>query len=124
MLALAEKTGRQPSLAERASDSAMDVAESVLTMGKPAFHASLMAGLFVEKNGFERAESARRVIESGLRARGLTVLSIFEDRPTKEPDILRDHPNSLSHRLSFQTANIHTINTVASFTQDIIDHRI
>jgi hypothetical protein len=57
MLALAEKTGRRPSMAERASDSAMDAAESVLTMGKPAFRASLMAGLFVEKNGFERAEA-------------------------------------------------------------------
>jgi hypothetical protein len=77
MLALAEKTGRRPSMAERASDSAMDAAESVLTMGKPAFRASLMAGLFVEKNGFERAEAARRVIESGLRARGLTAQRLF-----------------------------------------------
>ena len=77
MLTLAEKTGRRPSMAERASDSAMDAAESVLTMGKPAFRASLMAGLFVEKNGFDRAEAARRVIESGLRARGLTAQRLF-----------------------------------------------
>ncbi len=77
MLALAEKTGRRPSMAERASDSAMDAAESVLTMGKPAFRAALMAGLFVEKGGFERAEGARRVIESGLRARGLTAQRLF-----------------------------------------------
>ena len=77
MMALAEKTGRRPSMAERASDSAMDAAESILTMGKPAFRASLMTGLFVEKDSFERAEAARRVIEAGLRARGLTAQRLF-----------------------------------------------
>jgi hypothetical protein len=77
MMALAEKTGRRPSMAERASDSAMDVAESVLTLGKPAFRASLMAGLFVEKDSFDRAEAARRVIEAGLRARGLAAQRLF-----------------------------------------------
>jgi hypothetical protein len=77
MLALAEKTGRRPSMAERASDTAMDAAESVLTLGKPAFRAALMAGLFVEKNAFDRAEAARRVIEAGLRARGLTAQRLF-----------------------------------------------
>ena len=77
MMALAEKTGRRPSMAERASDSAMDAAESHLTLGKPAFRAALMAGLFVEKDAFERAEAARRVIEAGLRARGLTAQRLF-----------------------------------------------
>jgi hypothetical protein len=77
MIALAEKTGRRPSMAERASDTAMDAAESVLTLGKPAFRAALLAGLFVEKDGFDRAEAARRVIEAGLRARGLTAQRLF-----------------------------------------------
>ena len=77
MMALAEKTGRRPSMAERASDSAMDAAESVLTLGKPAFRASIMAGLFVEKDSFDRAEAARRVIEASLRARGLTAQRLF-----------------------------------------------
>ena len=78
MMALAEKTGRRPSMAERASDSAMDAAESVLTLGKPAFRASLMAGLFVEKDSFERAEAARRVIEAGLRARTARAAPVME----------------------------------------------
>src|SRR5512142_582185 len=47
MMALAEKTGRRPSMAERASDTAMDAAESELSLGKPAFQIALMAGLFV-----------------------------------------------------------------------------
>ena len=37
MMALAEKTGRRPSMAERSADHAMDAAESELTFGKPAF---------------------------------------------------------------------------------------
>ena len=37
MMALAEKTGRRPSIAERSADHAMDAAESELTFGKPAF---------------------------------------------------------------------------------------
>ncbi|MDP1624183.1 MAG: hypothetical protein Q8L64_00285, partial [bacterium] len=71
MLALAEKTGRRPSMAERSADHAMDAAESELTFGKPAFKIALMSALFVERNRFEEAEAARRVIESNLRARGL-----------------------------------------------------
>src|SRR3990172_11214328 len=77
MMALAEKTGRRPSLAERSADQAMDVAESELTFGKPAFQIALMTGLFVERNRFEEAEAARRVIESNLRARGLTAQRLF-----------------------------------------------
>ena len=77
MMALAEKTGRRPSMAERSADHAMDAAESELTFGKPAFQIALMTGLFVERNRFEEAEAARRVIESNLRARGLTAQRLF-----------------------------------------------
>jgi hypothetical protein len=72
MLALAEKTGRRPSMAERAADSAMDAAESYLSLGQPAYRVALMAGLFAERDGFAQAEAARRTIEAALRARGLT----------------------------------------------------
>ena len=77
MLALAEKTGRRPSLAERVSDTAMDAAESELTFGKPAFRIALLAALFVERERFEIGEAARRVIESHLRARGLTAQRLY-----------------------------------------------
>ncbi len=77
MLALAEKTGCSPSLAERSADHAMDAAESELTFGKPAFKIALLSALFVERNSFEEAESARRAIESNLRARGLTAQRLF-----------------------------------------------
>jgi len=77
MLALAEKTGRRPSLAERVSDTAMDAAESDLTFGKPAFRIALLAALFVERERFEIGEAARRVIESHLRARGLTAQRLY-----------------------------------------------
>jgi hypothetical protein len=77
MLAMAEKTGRRPSIAERSADTAMDAAESELSLGKPAFKAALMAGVFVERSRFDEAEAARRVIESGLRARGLTSQRLY-----------------------------------------------
>lgn len=77
MLAMAEKTGRRPSMAERSADTAMDAAESELSLGKPAFKAALMAGVFVERSRFEEAEAARRVIESSLRARGLTSQRLY-----------------------------------------------
>jgi hypothetical protein len=77
MLAMAEKTGRRPSMAERSADTAMDAAESELSMGKPAFKAALMAGVFVERSRFDEAEAARRVIESSLRARGLTSQRLY-----------------------------------------------
>jgi hypothetical protein len=77
MLAMAEKTGRRPSMAERSADTAMDAAESELSLGRPAFKAVLMAGVFVERSRFDEAEAARRVIESGLRARGLTSQRLY-----------------------------------------------
>jgi hypothetical protein len=77
MLAMAEKTGRRPSMAERSADTAMDAAESELSLGKPAFKAALMAGVFVERSRFEEAEAARQVIEAGLRARGLTSQRLY-----------------------------------------------
>jgi hypothetical protein len=77
MLAMAEKTGRRPSMAERSADTAMDAAESELSLGKPAFKAALMAGVFVEHSRFDEAEAARRVIESSLRARGLTSQRLY-----------------------------------------------
>ncbi len=77
MLAMAEKTGRRPSMAERSADSAMDAAESELSLGKPAFKAALMAGVFVERSRFDEGEAARRLIESSLRARGLTSQRLY-----------------------------------------------
>jgi len=77
MLAMAEKTGRRPSMAERSADTAMDAAESELSLGKPAFKVALMAGVFVERSRFDEAEAARRVIESSLRARGLTSQRLY-----------------------------------------------
>jgi len=77
MLAMAEKTGRRPSMAERSADTAMDAAESELSLGKPAFKAALMAGVFVERSRFDEAEAARRMIESSLRARGLTSQRLY-----------------------------------------------
>jgi hypothetical protein len=76
MMTLAEKTGRRPSMAKRSADP-MDAAESELTFGKPAFKIALMSALFVERDRFEEAEAARRVIESNLRARGLTAQRLF-----------------------------------------------
>ena len=77
MMALAEKTGRRPSIAERSADHAMDAAESELTFGKPAFKIALMSGLFIERGRFDEAEAARRVIEANLRARGLSAQRLF-----------------------------------------------
>jgi len=65
MLALAEKTGRRPSMTEQASDTDMDAAESHLSLGKPAFRMALMAGLFADRSRFEQSESARRIVEPG-----------------------------------------------------------
>lgn len=70
LLALAEKTGRRPSLAEQAADTALDATESALAMGKPAFRVSLLAGLFAARGREKEAEIARRALEAGLRAKG------------------------------------------------------
>jgi hypothetical protein len=57
MMALAEKTGRRPSIAERSADHAMDAAESELTFGKPAFQIALMTALFGSLNQiYERVD--------------------------------------------------------------------
>jgi hypothetical protein len=77
MLAMAEKTGRRPSMAERSADTAMDAAESEISLGKPVFRAALMSAIFTERSRFDEAEAARRMIESSLRARGLTSQRLF-----------------------------------------------
>ena len=77
MLAMAEKTGRRPSLAEQSADTAMDAAESELSLGKPVFRAALMSAIFTERSRMEEAESARRMIEAALRSRGLTAQRLF-----------------------------------------------
>ncbi len=77
MLAMAEKTGRRPSLAERSTDTAMDAAESELSLGRPAYKIALMSAVFVERSRFEQAEAARRVIEANLRARGLSAQRLY-----------------------------------------------
>ena len=71
LLAMAEKTGRRPSMAERVADEAMDAAESNLALGKPAFRAALLCGLFASRERVEEADNARRILEANLRARGL-----------------------------------------------------
>lgn len=71
LMALAAKTGRRPSTAEAVQDSALDRAESALALGKPAYRATVLAGLYSAPDGFERAERVRKLIETALRARGL-----------------------------------------------------
>lgn len=69
LLALAEKTGRRPSMAEQAADVALDRAESAVQMGAPAFRAALVLALFAPRG--ELAERIRRDLEARLRAMGL-----------------------------------------------------
>jgi len=70
MLAMAEKTGRRPSLAEQVADQAMDAAESAITLGKPAFRVALLAALYAGQSRESEAEVARRILEANLQARG------------------------------------------------------
>jgi hypothetical protein len=70
MLAMAEKTGRRPSMAERAADQAMDAAESAVTLGEPAFRAALLAALYAGRGPEAEAQTAQRTLEATLRARG------------------------------------------------------
>jgi hypothetical protein len=70
LLALAEKTGRRPSLAEQAMDHALDAAESAIALGRPAFRMLLMVGLCAARGRESEAEAARRQLEAVLRARG------------------------------------------------------
>jgi hypothetical protein len=69
LLALAEKTGRRPSMAEQHTDIALDETESRVAMGEPVFRAALLAGLFAPTPMAEGLESARRLLESRLRAK-------------------------------------------------------
>jgi hypothetical protein len=70
LLALAEKTGRRPSMAEQAMDQAMDAAESAVALGRPAFQAMFLLGLCAARGRESEAEAARRQLETLLRARG------------------------------------------------------
>jgi hypothetical protein len=77
MLALAEKTGRRPSLAEQVTDQAMDAAESAITLGKPAFRAALLVALYASRKREPEAETARRTLETSLQARGFVPQRLF-----------------------------------------------
>ncbi len=70
LLALAEKTGRRPSMAEQAMDHALDAAESAIALGRPAFRTMLLLGLCAARGQEPEAEAARRQLETLLRARG------------------------------------------------------
>jgi hypothetical protein len=70
LMALAEKTGRRPSMAEQAMDHALDAAESAIALGRPAFRAMLLLGLCAAREREPEAEAARRQLETALRARG------------------------------------------------------
>jgi len=69
--AASERLGRRPSLAEQSTSHSLDAAESQISMGKPVYTATLLAGLFVEKEQAGLGETARRTLEGLLRARGL-----------------------------------------------------
>lgn len=69
LLAMAEKTGRRPSMAERAADAALDRAESAVQMGAPVFRAAMALAMFAPDGAL--AERIRRDLEARLRALGL-----------------------------------------------------
>lgn len=71
LMALATRTGRRPSMAEASQNAAMDQAESMLALGKPAYRATLLAALYAEAGNYDRAERARKLMETALRAGGL-----------------------------------------------------
>lgn len=71
LMAAADKMGRRPSMAERAVDSALDAAESQLTLGKPIYKVTLLSALFAHRSRFEEVETARRTIEASLKTKGL-----------------------------------------------------
>lgn len=77
LMVAAEKTGRRPSMADHATDSAMDQAESLLSFGKPIFRATMLAALFSPVENYDRAENIRRLIESNLRSRGLLAQRLY-----------------------------------------------
>jgi hypothetical protein len=71
LMALATKTGRRPSMAEASQNAAMDQAESLLALGKPAYKATLLAALYADPEEYDHAERSRKLMETSLRARGL-----------------------------------------------------
>jgi hypothetical protein len=77
LMAAAEKTGRRPSVAEQATDQALEQTESQLAMGKPAYRVSLLAALFAERSRANSIESARRVLETQLKALNLSPQRLF-----------------------------------------------
>jgi len=77
LMAAAQKTGRRPSMAEQAADQAMDAAESQIAMGKPVYHAAVLAALLAERSRGEDAHSARRSLEASLRAIGFTPQRLY-----------------------------------------------
>ena len=76
MNVLAEKTGRRPSMAEMAQDSAMDSAESRARLGDAVFRVSLLSTLFTTRSELEIAIAARSQVESSLKGAGLTPLKL------------------------------------------------
>ena len=76
LTALAIKTGRRPSMAENANDTAMDATESRVAMGEPVYRTALLSALFAGLDQLEAVIAARRTIESGLRAAGLLPLKL------------------------------------------------
>ena len=77
LTALNMKIGRRPSMAENATSHAMDAVESSLSLGAPAFRGTLIAALFADRERSISADSARRVLESNLRAKGFTPQRLF-----------------------------------------------
>lgn len=69
LLALAERTGRRPSMAEQAQDLALDRAESAVQLGAPVFRAALAMAFYAPDGAL--AEAVRREAEARLRALGL-----------------------------------------------------
>jgi len=74
--AVAAKTGRRPTMAESLQNTAMDAAESEISLGRPIFRILLLAALIEERSRVENAISARRTIESKLRAAGLLPIKL------------------------------------------------
>ena len=77
LTALNMKIGRRPSMAENATSHAMDAVESSLSLGAPAFQGTLLTALFADRERSTSADSARRVLESNLRAKGFTPQRLF-----------------------------------------------
>jgi AAA-like domain len=71
IMAMAEKTGRRPSMAEKITDTAMDAAESSLALGRPIYKVSLLAALYADLTRYDEVETIRRSIEAKMRTMGL-----------------------------------------------------